>query len=225
MIYNKINYKPILEKIMKTNILAIILTIIIFAGILNGKIFINEAKAQNKQSCYYAIDLPKQDISAAEEKELLYMIEEEKMARDFYITMYEKWGLRPFANIKKAEQKHMDAIESMLNKYGFANPEKDAAVGDFKNHKIKNLYSTLLEQGNKSALDALMAAAEIEEVDIKDLMDAIKNTDNKDLAIVYNNLKRASENHLRAFTRNITRRDGTYTPKHLDDKYYNEIVN
>lgn len=221
----KVNNKFKIKRIMRTNILVSIFTIIIFAGFLNGKIFINEAKAQDKHSCYYAVDLPKQDVSAAEEKELLYMIEEEKMARDFYITMYEKWGLRPFANINKAEQKHMDAIESMLNKYGLANPVKDIAVGEFKNDKIKNLYLSLLEQGNKSALDALKAGAEIEEVDIKDLMDAVKNTDNKDIAMVYNNLKKASENHLRAFTRNINRRNETYTPKHLDKEYYNEIVN
>lgn len=210
---------------MKTNILASIFTIIIFAGFLNGNIFIGEAKAQDKHSCYYAVDLPKQDVSAAEEKELLYMIEEEKMARDFYIAMYEKWGLRPFGNIKNAEQKHMDAIESMLNKYGLANPVKDATVGEFKNEKIKNLYLSLFNQGNKSALDALKAAAEIEEIDIKDLLDAEKDTDNKDIAMVYNNLKRASENHLRAFTRNISRRDEAYTPKHLDKDYFNEIVN
>ncbi|MFA7359750.1 MAG: DUF2202 domain-containing protein [Candidatus Kapaibacterium sp.] len=210
---------------MKTNILASIFTIIIFAGFLNGNIFISEAKAQDKHSCYYAIDLPKQDVSAEEEKEMLYMIEEEKMARDFYITMYDKWGLRPFGNIKEAEQKHMDAIESLLNKYGIVNPVSGLKTGEFKNEKIKNLYLSLLNQGNKSALDALKAAAEIEEIDIKDLMDAVKDTDNKDIAMVYNNLKRASENHLRAFTRNINRRDEVYTPKHLDKDYFNEIVN
>ncbi len=206
---------------MKTKISVSIFALIIFAGLATS---INEAKAQEKHSCYYAVDLPKQEVSASEEKELLYMIEEEKMARDFYVSMYEKWGLRPFGNIKNAEQKHMDAIESMLDKYGLSNPTKDAATGEFKNEKIKSLYLALLGQGNKSALDALKAAAEIEEVDIKDLMDAIKNTDNKDLAIVYNNLQRASENHLRAFTRNIKRRDGTYNPKHLDNEYFNEIV-
>ncbi len=210
---------------MKTNILISTFAIIIFSVLINGGIFKNDVNAQNDRSCYYAVDLPKQDLSASEEKELLYMIEEEKMARDFYITMFEKWGLRPFGNINKAEQRHMEAVESMLNKYGIQNPVKDAATGEFKNEIIKNLYRALLEQGNKSALDALKAAAEIEEVDIKDLMDAVKNTDNKDLAIVYNNLQRASENHLRAFTRNINRRDGSYTPKHLDQEYYNEIVN
>ena len=146
---------------MKTNILASIFAIIIFAGILNGRIFINEAKAQEKHSCYYAVDLPKQDVSAEEEKEMLYMIEEEKMARDFYITMYDKWGLRPFGNIKEAEQRHMDAIESLLNKYGIANSVSGLKTGEFRNEKIKSLYLSLLEQGNKSALDALKAAAEI----------------------------------------------------------------
>ncbi|MFA5010790.1 MAG: DUF2202 domain-containing protein [Ignavibacteria bacterium] len=210
---------------MKTKIIFGIFSMIIFAGFINGYLFTEEAKAQEKHSCNYAVDLPKQDVSAGEEKEMLYMIEEEKMARDFYVTLFDKWGLRPFGNIKKAEQRHMDAIESILNKYGIANPVSGLKTGEFKNEKIKNLYLSLIEQGNKSALDALKAGAEIEEVDIKDLMEAVKNTDNKDIAIVYNNLQRASENHLRAFTRNISRRGETYTPKHLDKKYFDEIVN
>lgn len=210
---------------MKTNILASIITIIIFAGVINGNLFTSEVKAQDKHSCYYAVDLPKQDVSAGEEKEMLYMIEEEKMARDFYTIMFDKWGLRPFGNIKEAEQRHMDAIESLLNKYGIANPVTNLKQGEFKDEKIKSLYLSFLEQGNKSALDALKAGAEIEEIDIDDLMKAVKNTDNKDIALVYNNLQRASENHLRAFSRNISRRDETYTPKHLDNKYFDEITN
>ena len=210
---------------MKTNIIVSIITIIIFSGVIYGNLFTSEVKAQDKHSCYYAVDLPKQDVSAEEEKEMLYMIEEEKMARDFYITMYDKWGLRPFGNIKEAEQRHMDAIESLLNKYGIANPVSGLKTGEFRNEKIKNLYLSLLEQGNKSALDALKAAAEIEEIDIDDLMKAVKNTDNKDITVVYNNLLRGSENHLRAFSRNISRRGEAYTPKHLSKEYFDEITN
>ncbi len=68
-------------------------------------------------------------------------------------------------------------------------------------------------------------ATEIEEIDIKDLIDAIKSTDNEDLKFVYGNLLRASENHLRAFTRNLNRRGVNYQPIHLDKNYYLEIIN
>lgn len=172
-----------------------------------------------------AVDFPKQDLSASEEKELLYMREEEKMAHDIYSLMYDKWGLRPFYNIMGAEERHMAAVKSMIDKYTLTDPVKDIKVGAFTNSEIMQLYAGLLEQGNKSAIDALKAGAEIEEVDIKDLMQAIKDTDNKDIKFVYNNLLNASGNHLRAFMRNIERRGETYAPKHLDKKTFEDILN
>lgn len=172
-----------------------------------------------------AVDLPKQDISESEEKKLKYMREEEKMAHDFYVIMYEKWGLRPFSNISKAEQRHMSVVKSMLDKYSIQDPVKDLTQGIFSNSDIKVMYENLLEQGNKSAIDALKAGAEIEEVDIADLMKAIDNTDNKDLKLVYNNIMNGSYNHLRAFVRVLDRRGVEYVPKHLDKNMFDEIIN
>jgi hypothetical protein len=172
-----------------------------------------------------AVNFPKQDISSDEEKELKYMREEEKLAHDFYSLMYDKWGLRPFYNISGAEQRHTSALKSMLDKYSISDPVKDQSIGVFTNRDIKNLYDNLIVQGNKSDIDALKAGAEIEEIDIKDLMSAIKDTDNDDLKFVYNNLMNGSYNHLRAFIRNLDRRNTGYSPKHLDRKTFDEILN
>lgn len=172
-----------------------------------------------------AYDFPKQDISGQEEDNLKFMREEEKLARDFYQTMYDKWGLRPFYNISRSEQKHMDAIKSMLERYSITDPVKNSDRGVFEDANLKSLYSALIEQGNKSEIEALKSGAEIEEIDIQDLIDAIKSTDNEDLKFVYGNLLRASENHLRAFTRNLSRRGVDYQPKHLGKEYFQEIIN
>lgn len=169
-----------------------------------------------------AMDLPKQDISSEEKEMLLFMIEEEKMAHDIYSYLYSKWQLKPFSNISRAEKRHVQSIEAMMDKYGIANPVKNMTEGEFTNAEINSLYASLIEQGNKSLLDALKAGAEIEEVDIADLDTAIGKTDNDDLKMVFNNLKRASGNHLRAFMRNIERRGETYAPKHLDETEFNK---
>ncbi|MCI0473017.1 MAG: DUF2202 domain-containing protein [Ignavibacteria bacterium] len=171
-----------------------------------------------------AMDLPKQDISSEERDMLLFMIEEEKMAHDVYSYLYDKWQLRPFSNISRAEKRHIQSIEAILNKYGISNPLKNMNEGEFTNAEIKNLYASLIEQGNKSLLDALKAGAEIEEVDIADLNTAIGKTDNDDLKMVFDNLKRASGNHLRAFMRNIERRGETYVPKHLTETEFNKYL-
>lgn len=44
--------------------------------------------------------------------DLLYMREEEKLARDVYITLYEKWGIPVFNNISNRESDHNDLIQA-----------------------------------------------------------------------------------------------------------------
>ena len=213
----------------------LVLSIIALVAISLGFLSDNTVSTRNTSSIiksnhidtFYcgATEFPKQDLSPTEEKNLLYMREEEKLAHDIYSQMYDKWNLRPFLNITGAEERHMNAIRSMINKYALNDPVKDMKAGVFTNMEINKLYTVLIEQGNKSELDALKAGAEIEEIDIKDLMEALKDTDNKDIGFVYNNLKNASGNHLRAFIRNIERRGSTYVPKHLDKKTFEEILN
>ena len=44
---------------------------------------------------------------------LTYMREEEKVARDVYLYLNEKWNVRIFKNIAASEQTHMDAIKAV----------------------------------------------------------------------------------------------------------------
>ena len=61
----------------------------------------------------------------------------------------------------------------------------------------------LVAKGQISFKDAMLVGKEIEEMDIKDLVERIEQTDNPDIKTVYENLKRGSENHLRAFTKHL----------------------
>lgn len=205
----------------------IVFTALSFAFLEEYKQFnnLNAGKVPNDSQYCRAVDFPKQEISSDEEKELKYMREEEKLAHDFYSLMYDKWGLRPFGNITNAEERHMSALKSMLDKYSISDPVRDKSIGAFTNQDVRKLYDYLIEQGNKSEIDALKAGAEIEEIDIKDLISAIKDTDNKDLKFVYDNLMNGSYNHLRAFIRNLDRRNTEYYPRYLDKKTFDDILN
>ena len=141
-------------------------------------------------------------LSATEKESLLYMREEEKLARDVYNAFYTRYGLRVFSNIATSEQAHMDAVLTLLNRYGLADPAA-AAPGVFNNDDLQALYDDLIDQGNASLTAALQAAVLIEETDIADLQDGLALTSHADLRAVYNNLLRASQNHLRAFSRQL----------------------
>jgi len=163
-------------------------------------------------------------VSTEEAAGLLYMREEEKLAHDVYAAMFVKWNLRPFTNISRSEQMHMDAILSLITRYSLIDPVGTNGAGIFKDAALQNLYTTLMIQGNKTDVDALKVGATIEEVDIVDLQKHLKENDNKDIALVYDNLMRGSRNHLRAFVKNLSARGIVYSPQFLSQTEYNAII-
>ncbi|HNR44473.1 MAG TPA: DUF2202 domain-containing protein [Methanofastidiosum sp.] len=163
-------------------------------------------------------------LSDSEREDLLYMREEEKLARDVYIKLYEKWNVPIFNNISNSEQTHTDSINFLIARYGLNDPFVNE-IGKFTNMELQALYDSLMEKGNKSLEDALVVGATVEEVDIIDLKEAISNTDKADIKTVYENLMKGSRNHLRSFVSNMKSRGYSYTPQYLSQEEFNEIVN
>lgn len=168
--------------------------------------------------------LPTESLSEAEKTDLIYMREEEKLARDVYQTLYEKWGVQVFANIAHSEQTHTETVRDLLEKYDIADPVADDSVGVFQNKDLQSLYNSLTSQGAVSEVEAFRVGALIEELDIKDLQEAMARTDNTDIKFAYENLVRASRNHLRSFTKLLSTRGETYTPKHISTEDYASII-
>ncbi len=171
-------------------------------------------------------DYPMEDVSESEAEGLAFMREEEKLARDVYITLYEQWGMRVFTNISRSEQMHTDAVAALLERYNLQDPVATDSIGVFTNTDLKALYDQLIEMGNASLIDALKVGAAIEEIDILDLQKQLDDVvDNQDIAYIYENLMRGSRNHLRAFTRNLENQGVDYAPQYLDQETYDAIVN
>ena len=163
-------------------------------------------------------------LSADEAAGLAFMREEEKLAHDVYVALYEEWGLPVFKNIAASEQTHTDAVKSLLERYGIEDPAAGMSEGEFTDPALQSLYDQLVAQGSLSIVDALKVGAAIEEIDILDLEERIAQTDKADIARVYTNLLKASGNHLRAFVSNLTARGETYEPQYLSQAAYDEIV-
>ena len=138
--------------------------------------------------------------------ELAYLIEEEKLAHDVYQMMYNKWGSRVFSNIKNSETTHQDMLLAIMNSRGIADPRK-SDIGKFTDPDLQALYDKLIAQGNQSQSEAYKVGVVIEETDIADINKMLKSLDPKDTDIkaVLENLLNGSENHLRAFNRQVGR--------------------
>jgi hypothetical protein len=184
------------------------------------------ANTGGKGSCInIAVDnIPVSPLSVKEKEGLVFMREEEKLAHDVYIALAEVWDIPVFNNISQSETAHMQAMLALLEKYEITDPVTDPQAGFFTNKAFTDLYQALVKQGNDNLIGALRAGALIEETDIADLRDRMKESDNADINQVYDNLLQASYRHMRAFSRNLAFRDAPYTPQRLSQKELDEIL-
>ncbi len=164
----------------------------------NGRGYGNGGRNGNAFCPRLAASFALQPLSAEEAARLLFLREEEKLAMDIYQALYQKWRIRIFENITASEQRHFDALGTLIVRYGLTDPAKPTP-GAFTNPDLQKLYADLHAKGMLSLLDALEAGAAIEGEDIEDLKGAISVTDNKDILMVYGNLMNGSLNHLAAF--------------------------
>lgn len=157
---------------------------------------------------------------------LLLMREEEKLAHDVYMYLYDVWGLNVFNNIAASEQTHTEAVKTLLDTYGIKDPVEGNTAGEFTNPELQALYDRLTAQGSESLGAALKVGAAVEEIDILDLREALGQTTNPDIQRVFDNLEKGSENHLGSFTSTLTAQTGEeYQPQHLAQDDYQTIIN
>ncbi|MFZ7093265.1 DUF2202 domain-containing protein [Primorskyibacter sp. 2E233] len=132
--------------------------------------------------------------------ELLFMIEEEKLAGDIYEAFYDLYGLEIFNKIADSEDKHFDALITQAEQLGIdVDDFVFAQAGEFEDPELQELYDTLLAQGAQSVTDALEVGKAIEEKDIVDIAEAAEAVEGTTLSAVYDNLLIGSSYHLAAF--------------------------
>lgn len=161
--------------------------------------------------------------AAPEAESLLYMREEEKLARDVYLVLNQTWGNPVFGNIAASEQQHMDAILVLLQARQMEDPVADLAPGEFSNPQLADLYAELVEIGTRSLPDAMRVGATIEDLDIADLEAALTEHPAADIQQTLGRLRDASENHLSAFLRQLSRLGETYEAQFMDEQQFAEI--
>ena len=138
-----------------------------------------------------------QVLSSTEQQHLLYMLEEEKLARDVYTQLNTTWNQNPLTNIITSEQSHMDAVANFLSQNGITYTILPAGV--YNNTTLQNLYNQLVAQGQVSLIAAFTVGMTIEDVDIYDLHNYETQTTNPGILAIYEWLICGSKNHMRAF--------------------------
>ena len=131
---------------------------------------------------------------------LRYLIEEEKLAHDVYVALFDAWGLQAFDNISASEVRHQDELVPLLEARGIADP-RSTELGVFTDPALQATYDELLARGLTSEAEAIQVGIAIEEMDIDDLEARIAAEDEPDVIAAYEFLLQGSRNHLDAFQR------------------------
>jgi len=163
-------------------------------------------------------------LTEDEEEALLFMREEEKLARDVYLYLFDVWGQWIFENIAASEQQHMDAVKTLLDRYGIVDPVGDNGEGVLVDPELQALYNSLIETGKSSELDALLVGAAIEDMDIHDIIQILAITKKPDLISVYENLMKGSRNHLRSFCGLLETMEVAYEAQSLSQEEVDDIL-
>ena len=190
------------EKKMKLRVLLIVacISLVGLAGISTADM--NQQKQAGSQARLRATQLSETDAA-----NIQYMRQEEKLARDVYLTLYEEWGAPIFANIGESEQQHMDALKNLIDLYQIEDPIADNSVGAFTDPDFTVLYEYYVDLGMPSLLDAFDVGVQIEQLDIADLDTRIAETTMRNVIRVFENLRAGSERHLAAFESHIDNYD------------------
>ncbi len=162
------------------------------------------------------------ELTEAEINGLMLMREEEKLAQDVYTFFYEKYKFPIFRNIAKSESAHTAAVLRLLNYFELPDPATVDA-GIFNSVEMQHLYGDLTAKGS-TLNEALATGAFIEEYDIADLENLIKETDKTEIIRVYTNLRKGSINHLNAFVKFLKARGVTYTPQVLSNDEFQILL-
>lgn len=188
---------------------------LVFATVLTFIMFSSCSNDNNNQNAV--------PLTQAEIDDLKFLREEEKLARDVYLFSFNKYQVTIFDNISQSEQKHMNSILNLMNKYGIPD-SASSQIGVFNNPNLQSLYTSLTTQSNISLVEALKVGATIEDLDINDIDAFIGNTTKSDLLNVYDKLTCGSKNHIRSYTSQLSVNNVTYTPQFISVEYYNQIL-
>ncbi len=153
-------------------------------------------------------------LTEQEKEDLLFLREEEKLARDVYLFSFDIYEDGIFKNIASSEQQHMEAVLTLLNKYGLSDPTS-SEIGVFKDQVLQVLYDQLTTASKESLLNALTVGATIEDLDINDISIFESQTTKADLLNVYDMLKCGSGNHLRSYTDRLNLLGLDYSPEYI----------
>jgi len=143
-------------------------------------------------------------LTQKEKGALIYMYQEEKLAKDVYYVLSQMYpNLRTFPHIYRAEVMHQKSVANVLSYYGIPLPMLGDEVGKFNNPNLQKLYNELISKGKNSIKDALEVGIMVEVTDVEDLDKYLNEVSSSDVVALFKFLRAGSYNHYNAFNNEL----------------------
>jgi hypothetical protein len=141
-------------------------------------------------------------LTNEQKEDLVFMYNEEKLARDVYASLNEINPSYTLSNIStRSEQTHMNLVYDLVDKYDLDTQNLSSLEGNtFSLDEIQSLFDTLLSIGTPSAEASLQVGCMVEVTDINDLLKRMDEAEGvEDIEAVYDVLLSGSYKHYWAF--------------------------
>lgn len=175
--------------------------------------------SDNWSEDYFVVD--QITLNELELDDIKKISDDEMLAYKTYKYICDKYDINIFNNITESELTHYNAVSYIISKSNLTDEKYNEM---FYLEESQVLYDELTKKADMSVTEALKVALKIEELDIKDIEMVKANSSNPELLSLYNNLQKASRNHLRSFNKVLSRYGETYTPEHLSQDEFNAII-
>jgi len=187
----------------------IVLASLVSTGCMGNGNGYNQGYQQNSSTQKYPTTTNSMSSSSSVNNQvrdsLAYMYEEERLAKEVYLSVYQKQRIRQLYKIAtNSEERHINAVKDLAQKYGIRlSPQQ---TGRYSIGHIQSLFNQLYSKGIRSQKDALEVGCIVEVTDIEDLNKYISEAQRagaNDVVQVYDFLRKGSYNHYWAFDRGL----------------------
>lgn len=150
----------------------------------------------------------------SKESVILYLVEQEKLAHDFYRSLDTMWVTDIFNRVANEEYVHVGKLSAVAAELMISVPNhfNEYPMGQFIDSKLRHLYTELMIAANFSLEDAYRTCANLEERKMVDLKMALKEPNFELENLTYKALLIGSEDNFKAFIRALNEMNSGYTP-------------
>jgi len=164
-------------------------------------------------------------IESSPADDLPNLLAQVDLTKDVNTTFYEVWQVPIFEELANTESRVITILTGTMKVMKL--PVETTflhQIGTYNHRGLQKLNDRLVLAGSNAKAEALVASAELEEHQILFLENALENTEDLDVILLYDRIRSISKDNLRDIVAELQKEGITYRPIVMSDKYFDMQV-